>query len=102
MTFHIVENYDMFASQEMIDPEQIQMDAAEAQEVDEIDAQVKLARAKRRELAIEYGKQFKRPVYNWDEITKQYVTYISPEDPEDQDFMLGVEDEEIETEDEYA
>jgi hypothetical protein len=83
MTFRIAEDYES----DMYEPEEVQMDEGEAQEVDLIEEQVQ----ERRRLAIEYGKKTKP--WEWDKITKQYVTYISPEDPEDQEFMLDIEEE---------
>lgn len=88
MVFHIVENYDMFANMEDLDPELIKFE--DAHEVEQIGEQVEQERLRKRALAIEYGKTVKP--WNWDEITKQYVTYVTPEDADDQEFMLEMND----------
>jgi dsDNA-binding SOS-regulon protein len=90
MVFRIVENFDVYASMEDLDPELITVDQT-AREVDQIDEMVDKERLRKRAMAIAYGKTVKP--YNWDKITKQYVTYITPEDADDQDYMLEMNDE---------
>ena len=61
---------------------------AQEQEVAEIEQQIH----KRCAMAMEYGRKFK---FDWDEITKQYVTYITPEESEEGYLMAICEDQEI-------
>jgi hypothetical protein len=44
---------------------------------------------KRRAMAIEYGRRFE---FDWDEITKQYVKYITPEESEEC-YLMAMDDE---------
>lgn len=61
-------------------------------EVEEIEAKIH----KRRAMAIEYGRRFKR--FDWDEIKKHYVTYITPEESEEGYLMAIDEDQEVQYE----
>jgi hypothetical protein len=88
MVFRIVENYDVYASMEDLDPELIKFE--DAHEVEQIDEQVEQERLRKRAMAIAYGKTVKP--YDWDVITKQYVTYITPEDADDVEYMLEMND----------
>jgi hypothetical protein len=65
---------------------------AEEYEIAEIEQQIH----KRRATAIEYGKRFKK--FDWDEITKQYVTYITPEEDAEEYMMAMDEDCEVQYE----
>jgi hypothetical protein len=65
---------------------------AEEYEVAEIEQQIH----KRRAMAIEYGRHFKR--IDWDEITKQYVTYITHEESEEGYLMAMDEDQGLKSE----
>ena len=62
---------------------------ADEHEVEEIEEKIR----KRRAMAIEYGRKFKK--YDWDDITKQYVTYIMPEESEQGYLMAIQEDQEV-------
>lgn len=65
---------------------------AEEQEVEEIEEKI----LKRRAMATEYGRRFKK--FDWDEITKQYVNYIAPEESEQGYLMAIDEDQEVQYE----
>jgi hypothetical protein len=65
---------------------------AEEQELAEIEQQIH----KRRTMAIEYGKKFKR--FDWDEITQGYVTYITPEESAEGYLVAIAEDQEVQYE----
>jgi len=49
---------------------------------------------RRRQIAIEYGRAHRK--LDWDEITKQYVTCITPEESEEEGYLMVIqEDQEV-------
>lgn len=65
---------------------------AQEHEVVEIEQEIH----KRRAIALEYGKKFKK--VDWDNITKQYVTYVTPEEEAEGYMMAMDEDHEVQYE----
>ena len=65
-------------------------ESAEEQEVAEIEEKIQ----KHRQVAIKFGRKHQR--FDWDEITKQYVTQITPEEEVEGYMMAMDEDEEKE------
>jgi len=61
----------------------------EEPEVAEIEERIN----RRRQMAIDYGRAHKK--LDWDDITKQYVTYITPEESEQGYLMAMDEDQEV-------
>jgi hypothetical protein len=68
---------------------------SEGHEVVEIEQEID----KRRAMALEYGKKFKK--VDWGSITKQFVTYITPEESEEGYIMAMDEDQEVQYETVY-
>ena len=84
MKFRIADYYDQDPENTIYEPQE--MDMEEAQEVDEIEEQV----SKRRLMAVNYGKTFKR--YDWNATVGQYIRYIEP-DTVDDGYIMEAEGE---------
>jgi hypothetical protein len=65
---------------------------SEEQEVEEVEEKIH----KRRVMAIEYGRAHKK--IDWDEVTKQYITYVTPDEDAEGYMMAMDEDQEIQYE----
>jgi hypothetical protein len=44
-------------------------------------------------MAIDYGRAHK--VIDWDEITKQYVTYVTPEELEEEGYIMAMDEDQV-------
>jgi hypothetical protein len=88
-------NVDVGADQDFIvfdEDAEDQEYIAEEQEVAEIEEKIQ----KHRQAAIEFGRKHKK--FDWDEITKQHITYITPEEEAEGDMMAMDDSKEEEEE----